>query len=498
MEKSKICYQILLSVFVLFCLVDCTKKEKEKEIAKYVSFVQPPIPTLDVDYTNFTFEAEQGGKFTYKTSTEIVIEPNSLVDSSGKPVKGAVTLQYREFHDAVDVFLSGIPMQYDSAGVKQNLQTAGMYDIRAFQKNNPLQIKTGKTAKVRMASWQAENDYNFYALDTLNRKWDYETTKNPEINIEKVKMRQAIEAMRPFQMKDLLLVNFGQALDIAYNYESDYNFERVKSQEKVFVQKVASYGVNFLKDVRLDAEIIFQGNKYPAFNMVWQKLEDKTIPNWVKTERIYEEYIWSEKSDKHIPQGNLTITPLGNGNYQMNIRHEGQYFSLQMKPLMRISSFFQYSPAQWQSQYAEMMEKIRKEEEKLLEIAEVFRPIEVSQFGIYNFDRFLKEPEALVVDADFGVESEKEKPTKIYMINKNLRAVVPYNPGQWKLFSILPDTNIRIFAVLPDYSVAQYSKEKLKKIDFKDLKSKGKMDFVLSRDKNLAKSKEDLKKALGM
>ncbi|MEO1654321.1 MAG: hypothetical protein AAFU64_12320 [Bacteroidota bacterium] len=97
------------------------------------SMIRPPLPKLDISYQSYTFQASEGDTLKYKTGTEIFVPGDAFVDSSGQSVSGQVEIQYREFHNSLDVLLSGIPMAYDSAGVQTPLQTAGMFDIQALQ-----------------------------------------------------------------------------------------------------------------------------------------------------------------------------------------------------------------------------------------------------------------------------------------------------------------------------------------------------------------------------
>ena len=45
-------------------------------------------------------------------------------------------MKYREYLDQKDVFLSGIPMNYDSADVRYNFESGGMFEMNAITENN--------------------------------------------------------------------------------------------------------------------------------------------------------------------------------------------------------------------------------------------------------------------------------------------------------------------------------------------------------------------------
>jgi hypothetical protein len=490
-------------IVVLSGLIGCSRQTEQTQTAQAKpSFIRPPLPKLSIAYQNFDLDAEQGAKFTYSSGTEIEIPANALLTAEGLPVKGKVKLQYREFHDALDVFLSGIPMKYDSAGKAQNFQTAGMFDIRASQNEQNLSLAPKQKIKVKMASWQAGNDYNFYALDTIQQTWSYQSSSQAQVNLAKTPLKQAIAQMTPSPTSDWLILNYGQALDVAF--QDDWRI--VEKNLATFKTKLQTYGVEYWNDVRALDEVIFQGNKYPAYMLVWKKLENPPIPAWVRKGEyirdIYDRYDPNTKD--YIRSDWVKVQSLGNGIYQLAIKHKNQYFNLKISPMMRIASLLQNSPDYWKNQYEQAMAKVRLEEEKISQIAEVFRPIEVKQFGIYNYDRLLNEPEAVVVKADFEVGKNQSKPNLVYYISSKTRGVVPYKPHQWATVALTPDTTARIFAVMPDYTIAYYRAEEYAKIDFQKLKAEyaqkrqPSWTFQLNVYPNLLQSKAELQKALGM
>lgn len=102
------------------------------------------------------------------------------MDQNGNPIKGKVKIKWNEFHTLTDILLSGIPMKYDTAGVKEDLVSGGMFSISAEQNNNDVQLAKGKSAKVDIASINDTPCMNFYQLDEKSGKWDYQTTKVAE------------------------------------------------------------------------------------------------------------------------------------------------------------------------------------------------------------------------------------------------------------------------------------------------------------------------------
>jgi len=137
------------------------------------SFIHPPIPGINVAYSYYDVDAVTGRNIHHFTGTRITVPPLAFANGSGELLHGKVTVRYREFHDMLDAYLSGIPMTYDSAGKKYDFQTAGMFDIQAFQDNKPVFMSPGKTIQVDMPSTEKGNRFSFYKLDNANKNWTY-------------------------------------------------------------------------------------------------------------------------------------------------------------------------------------------------------------------------------------------------------------------------------------------------------------------------------------
>jgi hypothetical protein len=136
------------------------------------AFIAPPISKLNVPYTSYKVKAEQGAKIVHKQS-KIYIPKNAFVNKQGQDIIGDVDIQYREFHDQADIIASGIPMAYDSAGIKSTLESAGMFDIKGFQNGEQVYVNPKKAITVELASNNATDKFNQYVLDTIARNWVY-------------------------------------------------------------------------------------------------------------------------------------------------------------------------------------------------------------------------------------------------------------------------------------------------------------------------------------
>jgi hypothetical protein len=136
--------------------------------------VNPLLVSIDVPNELYIINADKGGLIKHHTGTEITIPAKAFKDEEGNVIRGEVEIQYREFHDQAEIFLSGIPMGYDTAGEKTIFESAGMMEIRGFQDGKRLKIITNKNFSICMHSKNPDPKFNLYSLDETKGKWNYE------------------------------------------------------------------------------------------------------------------------------------------------------------------------------------------------------------------------------------------------------------------------------------------------------------------------------------
>lgn len=134
--------------------------------------VNAPIPSLDVKQTMYAVDAASGGELTYSSGTVISIPADAFVDAAGNPVKGAVTIDYREFRDPLDFIVSGIPMTYDTAGQTETFESAGMFEMNASVNGKEVFLAPGKKVDMAFSSTDAATSFNLYSYNATAGGWD--------------------------------------------------------------------------------------------------------------------------------------------------------------------------------------------------------------------------------------------------------------------------------------------------------------------------------------
>jgi len=136
-----------------------------------------PIESMEVPMSSYTLNAGTGGKIKHNGTT-ITVPENAFTDGEGNLIKGEVELKYREYHRLSEIFLSGIPMQYDSAGANFTFESAGMFEINAYQNGKKLRTNPSSVIEVQMASINDGDYFNKYYFNEASGNWEYISKDN--------------------------------------------------------------------------------------------------------------------------------------------------------------------------------------------------------------------------------------------------------------------------------------------------------------------------------
>ena len=144
-------------------------------------FINPPIKNIKAQFASYQVNADEGGVYKYPSGSQLTVPASAFIGKNGEKINGEVTIQYREMHDFVDFFLSGIPMTYDSAGVVYTLESAGMIEIYAEQNGQRVRMAPGKSIDVELVSrvnvspeMDVPEGFNIYKLNTEKKEWVYQ------------------------------------------------------------------------------------------------------------------------------------------------------------------------------------------------------------------------------------------------------------------------------------------------------------------------------------
>jgi len=474
--------------FVMTIIVFSSCSLFRKETSKYV---KPPIPGLDPAYTNFHLDAGAGGDIKLESGTILSIPADAFVDKDNKAITGLVDIKYREFHNAGDVYLSGITMNFNDKGRNWNFQTAGMFDIRASQNNQEIFIRSDKNITVKMASFDKGGDYQFYRLDEKDKGWTYVDTRQPEINSQKDSLMLALDKKKPrmaFPLgKEYFVFDYYSILDAYYN--DDYYKVIDNEKNPVVKKKALDYGLTW-SGIRSGYDVKFMGNYEPITMLLWKKTNDIKLPKWAKSAYVH------------------SFNKINGNTYTIEIRpaegNNNKKFTFNIEAVMTLRSLFAFSPDYWVKNYDDAMAKIKDEAKRVEMMADAYRTFEINKLGIYNWDKLMKEETSVLVKADFKFDVEFNdkltKPVVIYVPGDN-KSVIKYTKEIWSQLPLAPDSlGGRMFAVLPGNKLALFTAQDYEKINFDSLRKviKPEMTFNLKTQPGTIETAEDLKKLLGI
>ena len=379
-----------------------------------------------------SFDAEKGVVFHQPTGTHIVIPANALVDENGRKVKGKVTMKFREYQNAREIFLSGIPMQLGEDR-SDYFSSAGMMEIRVSQKNKPLKLAGDKSVDVELASAiDPTSNYKLFKLEE-DKNWDNGTTFETVKNTRRDDALAALPA-RPSRPID----PSADTSDFIFELISDY-----KRMPHLNIWKNIKWKFRKSNDELAPQQ---------ALRIGWDKIKIEPLNDGENSFKLDFSMSQSDYNSKII-----TVT------YSMIASPE-----LTGRELAKATKKFEKAMENYAIEFA----KIDEEENRLLLESGILNSFKLNDFGIFNIDCIKSASILAKVNLKFDFEKElnpKINKVMLYLILDEERSVIKFNAFDWDKIP-LTDSKCALVAVLPNGKVAYVSYEDFrKKIDFDKL-----------------------------
>ena len=374
---------------------------------------------------------------------------------SGVAIRGDVELTFEEYHTQGEILASGIPMKYTTPEDETvDFESAGMFNIRAFQDGAELELAEGKEIQVELAT-DAEGMYEFYAFNEVSSNWDLKVENcvpipNPYIAKQKAELKK-LEDETPPVPKRLIKYKAGDPLfDIKRYGASD---EVMDALNGVFWKFTGdSTQIDPSKD-----NITFNNN----FDFVELKLVDSS--NVREYDMVFQ---------TKFQQVTVRAAPI----------FQGKLLTRENDRMARIINQIEYalkSKAQIEKEMAQ---------EKVL-----MRTMNIDGMGIYNYDRQMKDPGAIAFSAEFTFDGKTmDQAVAIYLLPKEKRCVIKYTPLTFDAFMINPKETNRILAVFEDNTVYALSSQEIKKLNLGRKKPGEKVVFDLKKHGELIENSEEV------
>lgn len=114
----------------------------------------------------FTLKANEDKTIVCNEGTKITVKSNSFVTETGKPVKGIIKFQVKEYYKTSDILLANLTTSSNN----EILETGGMIYIDAFSNGEKCELKKGELIEISFPSKDRKDD-----MQLFNGEWDKET-----------------------------------------------------------------------------------------------------------------------------------------------------------------------------------------------------------------------------------------------------------------------------------------------------------------------------------
>jgi hypothetical protein len=453
---------------------------------------QPPYSGMEVPLKSFAINAQTDTMLQFANGTSIFVPQNCFVKSNGDVATGDVDIFYREFHDAIDILLAGIHMEFESMGETRHFRTAGMFEIDARLNGEKLSVAQGKKIDIRLASKYAGSDYSFFYMNPQSGAWDWIDLPETEVNTEKAEAFSALQTQKPslFMGNEYFVLSFGRFLDIYLN--NDWQKIRENRESKSIKRKLEDYKVKMYNAVAY-GEVLFGKSYYHPQEILWKDLDGKAIPKWTSDFRIN----WDKDSNGKWVITNHTIRRISGNVYEIMYSRKDEVFKKRMEAVIPLKNLLKLPAAEWQKRYDEAMVQLAEEQQRIDLMAETFRAFSINRLGVYNFDALMKMDEWFEILPTFTVSSTQTLYGDVVIVFGDNSGYIRLKPEQYNSMRINPESGHRIIMLMPGNELGLYPSDLFKGVNIEELRLQTKPPFTFAFESKKVNSAVELRNLLG-
>jgi len=362
---------------LLILTVSCEKEQDFK--------IEPPIPGYEKSFTELNIDPQKDSVYILENGTRINIRKASMLDATGNPISEPLTLKFRQFDDAVSIFLAGLPMSYTAVSDNMALETAGMFEIRGEFNGQSVRVDPEKPISVSIGSFFTDTQQGFFKLNETTGDWSLIDIPEMKFNPEAEILRKKLKTLKPKWEIPLEPNHYVFSLErMADIFLGNDRAKIYKTNMDVMKKKMKGYGVKQL-DVNIDYNTVkYKGNTYEASEMLWKTEKKVFVPNWVKKtwasyydsqQRKYIEQVKLQKKNKNIYK--LTVYDAKNN----------KKWSVNIELITHLRYLVRYSAKQLIAKQKEIEREIEETEKRLKKMRLIEYTADIYSMGIFNCDR---------------------------------------------------------------------------------------------------------------
>jgi len=199
--------------------------------------VSPPLEEVEVEPEVFSVDNKQSHCLETDNGTMLDIPAYAFMDAYGRPIGGEVKIEFAEYTDPFDLFLSGVDMTWD----EQQLETAGIFNISATHEGKPVELRPDRPMHVDFISADQNNNFNLLFLNPNEGDWN--GISHASIRAEELELIEAAQNLSPAVQHYLTKTDF-----LAATMSSRTTLEgRFQNMEYLDNRPIASY-FRFLRE----------------------------------------------------------------------------------------------------------------------------------------------------------------------------------------------------------------------------------------------------------
>lgn len=391
--------------------------------------------------------------------SRIHISKGSFEHLDGSKCGNKVRIEFNEYQTSGEILASGLPMKYkDNKGTEMDFESAGMFEIRAYEGKEELRLKKDKEVKVELAT-PTDGMYNFYQLNDNTRAWK-EEKKNlrpiPNPYLDAVNQEQkTLDSLKNEKPKKLVSYKpSDQLLDIKANLETYPEFKEIPGAMWKYMgddpkQDPAKNGANFSKTYAFVSLKPAEGSEY-----------------------VFDIQFVAGKDTIEFP-----MAPVFTGK----LKSKGEKLFRE-----RLQKF---------AEITKEKERLRNQARRESELLRVFN---LGKLGVYNYDRQYKDQNAIPILAEFTFGDKLHADAKemhVFLVPKQKLVVIKYDIESASSFRInLHETN-RLIAVDGEGTVYALSDSEIDAYQLNQKKGQ-KVVFKLKKLNQKAKTSADVDQVL--
>lgn len=384
------------------------------------------VPVFKTSKEEFQLRGSHARLIRTEKGTRIHLPAKAFINKISKePIEGDVVLTFDEYHTQGEILASGIPMKYTTPeGNTVDFESAGMFDIRAFQDGTELELADGKEIEIELAT-DADGIFEFYAYDEGKQNWELKETEckpieNPYIAKQKMELEK-LEVEMPETPKKLIKYKKGDPL---------FDVKRYGAKDEILD---ALNGV-FWKFTG-DSTQIDPSKNNATFNKNYDFVELMLVDS--SNVREYD-MVFQDDKEKVV----VRAAPI----------FQGKLLTRENDRMARIINQIEYA----------MRSKAQIERQQAQEKS-MMRMMNIQGMGIYNYDRQMMDENVVPFIAEFTFEGQpSDQAVAVYLLPREKRCVIKYTPFTYGSFGLNPQESNRIIAILEDDSVYSISAEAIR------------------------------------